>query len=126
VANVCPAGFPAVGHGHVLQSDERFEVALSPEAGEARLRKEFPFDESAVYRLIDIPLGDLCVDELVCFTFNLGEGALAASTLRRLVNVGRITKAGPQSDRWVFAGSRKLPGLVGRRTAERAFGKRGL
>lgn len=59
-------------------------------------------------------------------TFNLGEGALAASTLRRLVNVGRVTEAGPQFDRWVFAGACKLPGLVRRRAAERALWERGV
>ena len=60
------------------------------------------------------------------FTFNLGEGALSASTLRRLVNAGRLAEAAPQFDRWVFAGARKLPGLVRRRAAERALWERGL
>lgn len=122
----CPAGFPTIGYGHVIQADERFDAPLSPEEGEALLRKDLPRYESAVCRLIDMPLGDLCFDALVSFTFNLGEGALAASTLRRLVNVGRVTDAGPQFDRWVFAGAQKLPGLVRRRAAERALWERGL
>jgi lysozyme len=61
----------------------------------------------------------------VSFTFNLGEGAWAASTLRRLVNGGRLADAGPQFDRWVFATAQKLPGLVRRRAAERAVWERG-
>ena len=122
----CPAGFPTIGYGHVVQPEERFEAPLSPEEGETLLRKDLPRYESAVCRLIDMPLGDLCFDALVSFTFNLGEGALAASTLRRLVNVGRVTEAGPQFDRWVFAGACKLPGLVRRRAAERALWERGL
>lgn len=126
VAYVCPAGFPTIGYGHFIQPDERFEVSLSLEEGEALLRKDLPRYERAVCRLIDKPLGDLCFDALVSFTFNLGEGALAASTLRRLINVGRVTEAGPQFDRWVFAGARKLPGLVRRRAAERALWERGL
>ena len=126
VAYVCPAGVPTIGYGHVIQSDERFEVSLSLEEGEALLRKDLPRYERAVCRLIDMPLGDLCFDALVSFTFNLGEGALAASTLRRLVNVGRVTEAGPQFDRWVFAGAYKLPGLVRRRAGERALWERGL
>lgn len=73
-----------------------------------------------------MPLGDLCFDALVSFTFNLGEGALAASTLRRLVNAGRVTEAGPQFERWVFAGACKLPGLVDRRATERVLWERGL
>ena len=126
VAYVCPAGLPTIGYGHVVQAGERFEAPLSLEEGGALLGKDLPRYESAVCRLIDMPLADLCFDALVSFTFNLDEGALAASTLRRLVNVGRVTEAGPQFDRWVFAGAQKLPGLVRRRAAERALWERGL
>lgn len=122
----CPAGFPTVGYGHVVQEGEQFDMPLSPEEGEALLRTDLPRYEGGVCRLIDVPLGDLCFDALVSFTFNLGEGALSASTLRRLVNAGRLADAGPQFDRWVFAGARKLPGLVRRRAAERALWERGL
>ncbi|OWY58963.1 muraminidase, partial [cyanobacterium TDX16] len=71
-----------------------------------------PRYEMAVCRLIGVPLSDPCFDALVSFTFNLGEGALQTSTLRRLANAGRLDEVGPQFDRWVFAGARKLPGLV--------------
>ncbi len=123
---VCPAGFPTIGYGHVVQAGERFETPLSLEEGDALLGKDLPRYESAVCRLVDMPLADLCFDALVSFTFNLGEGALAASTLRRLANAGRVIDVGPQFDRWVFAGARKLPGLVRRRAAERALWERGL
>lgn len=126
VPYVCPAGFPTVGYGHVVQQGERFETPLSAEAGEALLRVDLPRYEGAVCRLIEVPLADLCFDALVSFTFNLGEGALAASTLRRLVNAGRLVEAGPQFGRWVFAGTHKLPGLVRRRAAERALWEHGL
>ena len=123
---LCPAGFPTVGYGHVVLDGERFEAPLSREAGESLLRADLPRYEGAVCRLIDVPLDELCFDALVSFTFNLGEGALSASTLRRLVNGGRFADAGTQFDRWVFAGARKLPGLVRRRAAERALWERGL
>ncbi len=126
VPYICPAGFPTVGYGHVVQEGERFDVPLSPEGGEALLRADLPRYEGAVCRLIEVPLAAMCFDALVSFTFNLGEGALSASTLRRLVNAGRLVDAGPQFDRWVFAGARKLPGLVRRRAAERALWERGL
>lgn len=126
VPYVCPAGYPTVGYGHVVQDGERFDTPLSPEDGETLLRVDLPRYEDAVCRLIEVQLADPCFDALVSFTFNLGEGALAASTLRRLVNAGRLGDAGPQFDRWVFAGARKLPGLVRRRAAERALWERGV
>lgn len=123
---VCPAGYPTVGYGHVVQEGERFDAPLSQEEGEALLRADLPRYEASVCRLIEGPLEERCFDALVSFTFNLGEGALAASTLRRLANTGRLADAGPQFDRWVFAGARKLPGLVRRRAAERALWESGL
>lgn len=126
VPYVCPAGFPTVGYGHLVREGERFDMPLSPKDGEALLRADLPHYEDAVCRLIEIPLEALCFDALVSFTFNLGEGALAASTLRRLINAGRLADAGTQFDRWIFAGARKLPGLVRRRAAERALWERGL
>ncbi len=123
---VCPAGYPTVGYGHVVREGERFEAPLSPEEGEALLQRDLPRYERAVCRLIEAALSDPCYDALVSFTFNLGEGALAASTLRRLVNASRLADAGSQFDRWVFAGAQKLPGLVRRRAAERALFERGL
>jgi lysozyme len=123
---VCPAGYPTVGYGHVVQGEEQFDAPLSQEDGEALLRSDLPRYEAAVCRLIEVPLNGPCFDALVSFTFNLGEGALAASTLRRQANAGRLADAGQQFDRWVFAGARKLPGLVKRRAAERALWERGL
>ena len=123
---ICPAGVLTVGYGHVVAGGERFDAPLSPDEGEALLRADLPRYERAVCRLIEVPLSDPCFDSLTSFTFNLGEGALAASTLRRLVNAGRLEEAAPQFDRWVFAGARKLPGLVRRRAAERALWERGL
>lgn len=123
---ICPAGYPTVGYGHVVQAGEAFESPLSPDEGDALLARDLPRYEAAVCRLIEVPLHDPCYDALVSFTFNLGEGALAASTLRRLINAGRLEEAGPQFGRWVFAGAQKLPGLVRRRAAERALFEAGL
>lgn len=52
------------------------------------------------------------------FAYNLGLGALQASTLRRVVNAGAWDQAKTQLMRWVRGGGRVLPGLVRRRKAE--------
>lgn len=123
---LCPAGYQTVGYGHIVANDEAFDKPLSLMEAEDLLRADLPRYESAVCRLIDAPLADPCFDALTSFTFNLGEGALAASTLRRLINTGRMEEAAQQFDRWVFAGAQKLPGLVRRRAAERALWESGF
>jgi lysozyme len=123
---ICPAGHPTICYGHVVQPGEKFPEPMSESACEDLLVADLPRYEQAVCRLIAVPLSDPCFDALVSFTFNLGEGALQASTLRRLINAGRLDECGPQFDRWVFAGARKLPGLVARRAAERAMWESGL
>lgn len=123
---ICPAGHPTICYGHVVLPGETFAEPMSEQACEDLLVADLPRYETAVCRLIEVPLSDPCFDALVSFTFNLGEGALQASTLRRLANAGRLDEVGPQFDRWVFAGARKLPGLVARRAAERTMWEAGL
>jgi lysozyme len=55
------------------------------------------------------------------FAYNLGLGALRASTLRRRLNAGDIEAAKLELARWVRGGGRVLPGLVIRRAAEAAL-----
>ncbi len=69
-------------------------------------------------RLIKVPLTDGQFDALVSFTFNLGSGAFQRSTLRRKVNREEHDEAPEQFMRWVWAGGRRLRGLVKRREAE--------
>ena len=74
--------------------------------------------ENAVFRLIRVPRTDGQFEALLSFTFNLGSGALQRSTLRRKVN--REEHAGVPTEfmRWVWAGGRRLKGLIRRRAAE--------
>ncbi|HYC64626.1 MAG TPA: lysozyme [Reyranellaceae bacterium] len=123
---VCPAGYPTIGYGHVVQPGEDWSKGLTEAEGDELLARDLPRYERAVCRLITVPLSDPCFGALVSFTFNLGEGALSASTLRRIINAGRLDEAAAQFDRWVFAGAQKLPGLVRRRAAERAMWESGL
>lgn len=58
-------------------------------------------------------------DALVDFAFNLGTGSLSHSTLMYYVRTGRSTAdIQAQFRRWVYAGKKKLPGLVKRREWE--------
>ena len=69
-------------------------------------------------RLIQVPLEDGQFDAICSFTFNLGAGALQRSTLRRKANREEHGAVPREFRRWVWAGGRKLKGLIRRREAE--------
>jgi GH24 family phage-related lysozyme (muramidase) len=117
---ICPAGYPTIGYGHVVKPQERehFAGGITPEQAEALLRQDVQTAEQAVLRLITVPLTDDQFDALVSFTFNLGAGALQRSTLRLKVNRGDHATVPTEFRKWVWAGGRKLEGLVRRRNAE--------
>jgi GH24 family phage-related lysozyme (muramidase) len=117
---ICPAGHATIGYGHVVKPQEREQFArgITAEQAEALLRQDVQTAERAVLRLITVPLTDGQFDALVSFTFNLGAGALQRSTLRRRVNRGDHAGVPPEFRKWVWAGGRKLEGLMRRREAE--------
>ena len=114
----CPAGYPTIGYGHVVKDGEDFSNGIMEGEAEELLRHDAVIAERAVLRLIDVPLTDGQFDALVSFTYNLGGGALQRSTLRRKINREEHGEVPEQFMRWVWAGGRKLKGLVRRREAE--------
>ena len=117
------AGYPTIGYGHLLRTGEAelFKNGISEAAGEALLIKDVLIAEQAVLRLIRVPLTNGQFDALVSFTFNLGSGALQRSTLRRKVNREEHDEVPVQLLRWIYAGGRRLRGLMRRRKAEAAL-----
>ena len=114
----CPAGYLTIGYGHVVKPHEDFSAGIDEAQAEELLRQDAVIAERAVLRLISVPLTDDQFDALVSFTYNLGGGALQRSTLRRKINREEHTDVPKQFMRWVWAGGRKLKGLVRRREAE--------
>lgn len=117
------AGYPTIGYGHLIRKEEgnMYANGITEAAAEALLSKDVWSAERAVLRLIKVPLTDGQFDALVSFTFNLGGGALQRSTLRRKINREEHSEVPEQLMRWVWAGGRKLRGLMRRRKAEALF-----
>ena len=117
---ICPAGYPTIGYGHVVKAQERslFSDGIDEARAIELLEKDVASAERAVLRFITVPLTDGQFDALVSFTFNLGSGALQRSTLRRKVNREEHADAPAEFMKWIWAGDRKLKGLVKRRAAE--------
>ncbi len=117
---VCPGGWPTIGYGHVVRDEERerFATGIDEATAEELLRRDVESAERAVLRLIRVPLEDGRFDALGSFTFNLGAGALQRSTLRRKVNREEHDVVPDEFRRWVWAGGRRLKGLMRRREVE--------
>lgn len=118
---VCPAGYLTVGYGHVVKNPDAFRQPITENEATEILAVDVETAERAVLRLISVPLTDGQFDALVSFTFNLGAGALQRSTLRRKINREEHEDVPAEFLRWVWAGGRKLPGLIRRRQAESAL-----
>ena len=74
--------------------------------------------ERAVIRLIAVTLTDGQFDALCSFALNLGGGVLQRPTLRRKVNREEHALVPAEFLQVMWAGGRKLKGLVRRREAE--------
>lgn len=114
------AGLPTIGYGHLLRPSEMklYSSGIDLAAAQALLRMDVRVAEQAVAQLIRVPLAQPQFDALVSFTYNLGSGVLERSTLRRKLNRGEYDEVPEQFLRYVWAGGRKLAGLVRRRRAE--------
>lgn len=121
VPYLCPAGYLTVGYGHVVKNPDAFRQPITEDEATEILAVDVETAERAVLRLISVPLTDGQFDALVSFTFNLGAGALQRSTLRRKINREDHEDATAEFLRWVWAGGRKLNGLIRRRQAEAAL-----
>ncbi|MFK9512027.1 lysozyme, partial [Escherichia coli] len=73
--------------------------------------EEYDAFEARVRRIVTVPLTANQLGALVSFAYNLGTGALASSTLLRLLNAGDYKGAAAQFARWNRAGGRVLAGL---------------
>lgn len=116
----CPAGVWTIGVGSTVPAVHAGEVITKQQAL-ARFDKDLTKFEGAVDRLVKVPLTQNQFDALVSFTFNVGEGALAKSTLLKKLNAGDYDAVPAELMKWTKGGGKELPGLVRRRRAEAAM-----
>lgn len=75
--------------------------------------------EAAVRRLVPPNLSDHQFTALVCFVYNVGEGAFAQSFLRHCIKCGHPDDAAQQFEKWDHVKHQEDPQLLERRLAER-------
>ena len=101
-------------------------LAVTAEGARQLLLRDMRSAMQAVEGDVKVPLSTDEEAALIDFTYNLGAGALRASTLLRLLNAGDYAGAAGQFDLWDHAGGRVLAGLLRRRAAEKAMFQRGM
>ncbi|MBV8645110.1 MAG: lysozyme [Candidatus Eremiobacteraeota bacterium] len=109
-----------IGYGHT-GPDVHPGLTWTQAQADAALKRDLERFEKGVNDSISRALNSNQFSALVSFTYNVGIGALRESTLLKLVNAGDFTGAADQFGKWVNGGNGPLPGLVRRRTAERAL-----
>ena len=117
----CSGGVLTIGYG--CTRDVQQGMTITESEAEQRLREDLVRFEEAVRRQIKVPLTPNEFAAMVSFTFNLGEGALHESTLRRRLNEGQDVQMviAQEFPKWVRAGGEVLYGLQRRRNAEIAL-----
>ena len=125
------AGFETIGYGHKLTGREKrtgkietdngtihWRNAISRQEGEWILADDAKEAEHGVQSAVQVKLKQRQYDALVSWTFNLGSGALSGSTMLEKLNAEDYQAVPDEMKRWVYAGGRKLAGLVRRRESE--------
>jgi lysozyme len=115
-------GIPTLGWGHTL--GVKMGDTCTQAQADAWLEEDLATAEGAVNRLIQADaLDQNRFDALVSFTYNLGQGSLAESTVRKRLNLEPPDYSGAASSIlwWNKANGETDPGLVRRRQAEMAL-----
>ena len=121
------AGVQTVCTGHVIRPEDRAALADGVTASECDELLSHDLDSAAavVSRLVTVPLTQNQFDALASWQFNTG--ALAGSTLLRVLNAGDYEAAGAEFIRWCkrrdprSGGLVEDAGLLARRKAEAAL-----
>ena len=115
------AGIWTIGYGHTgLQHNDGTVYkgrTITQDEADWLLRYDMHQFETRVNAFVDVPVNDNQFSALVSFDFNTG--ALDRSTLLKLLNNDDYDGAAGQFTRWVYAGGKRLRGLLLRRQSER-------
>ncbi len=129
------AAIPTVCVGHVVKPEDASWIADGVTRDECNevLARDLGRFEAAVNRLVKVRISQPMFDALISLVYNIGEGALATSTVLRELNAGHYSAAADGFLLWQYVrvpqrdGSvRKLPILAGRREAEAALFRSGI
>ena len=125
---LCPAGVPTVGYGATHYLDGCRVQLTDPPISEQAARRLLVLQIERIYlpavmRQCPGLAGESAerLAAIIDWCFNLGEGNLRASTMRRRINAGAWEQVPGELVKWVIARGVVMRGLVLRRQAEAAL-----
>ena len=115
-------GVWTIGVGHTGAVDGKpvaKGMVISADKSRELLSADLSKFESAITRLVKVPLKQYELDALVSLVFNIGETNFARSTLLKKLNANDFKGAAEQFLAWKNAGGRPVQGLLNRRKREK-------
>jgi lysozyme len=113
-------GVWTIGYGHT-GADVTPGLTITQVQAQQLLQKDIAGSAACVNTAVTVPLDQDEFDALVDFVFNLGQGAFENSTMLKYLNLGELTAAAGEFDKWDHAGGMVVAGLLRRREAEEAM-----
>ncbi|EMV1560024.1 lysozyme [Enterobacter ludwigii] len=86
---------------------------------DALLQSDLRKVANAIDPLIKVSIPEPTRAALYSFTYNVGSGAFASSTLLKKLNAGDVPGACKELQHWTYAGGKQWKGLITRREIER-------
>ncbi len=122
----CSAGIPTIGYGSTYYENgvkvQMSDAPITVARAEVLLKNVADRFASKVANLLKKPVTQNQFNALVSFAFNVGSGALASSTLLKLVNVNpNDAMIAKEFLKWNKAGGKVVQGLINRRIKESAL-----
>jgi lysozyme len=94
-------------------------MVITQDQADAMVKASYEQFQAQVQKLVKVPINQNQLGALTSFAYNLGIGALAGSTLLKLLNAGQpASVVAQQFLRWNMAGGKVVAGLTARRAAE--------
>ena len=115
-AYLCSAGVPTIGWGHT--ATVHMGMKISQAQADFLFDRDIALFEKAVDILLKKDVSQSCFDAYVSLAYNIGVGALRASTTLKQLNAGDWKAASESFQWWNKAGGKALAGLSRRRASE--------
>jgi len=121
-------GYATVGIGHLIRQSPILptDLPITKERAYEIFRTDSKMAQWAVNHYVAVPLNQNQFDALVDFTFNLGSGTFAKSSVLTTVNESKFASVPQHLALYNESGGKVLSGLVRRRAAEGALFMKGV